>query len=107
MEAKRYEGKVKGGNLLLSVHTDTSDQQKRAEAILKDAHASDICATSEASVPNAKESRTEPRERPMRESALVTRGTLHQRHRSRLLAAWCSRSARRSRRVRRRIAVAH
>jgi uncharacterized protein YcfJ len=57
VEAKRYEGKVKGGNLLISVHTETSDEQKRAETIFKTARAEDICSTSEASVPKAKESR--------------------------------------------------
>ena len=51
IEAKRYEGKIKGGNLLISAHTETSEEQKRAEAIFKAARAEDICATSEASVP--------------------------------------------------------
>lgn len=51
IEAKRYEGKIKGGNLLISVHTETSDEQKRAETIFRMAHAEDICSTSEASVP--------------------------------------------------------
>jgi hypothetical protein len=57
IEAKRYEGKVKGGNLLISVHANTSEEQKRAEQIFKDARAEDICSTSEASVPKAVESR--------------------------------------------------
>jgi hypothetical protein len=56
IEAKRYEGKIKGGNILISVHTEMSDEQKRAEAIFKTAGAEDICSTSEASVPKAKES---------------------------------------------------
>ena len=58
IEAKRYEGKIKGGNLLISVHTENSDQLKRAEGIFKTAKAEDICATTEASVPKAKESRS-------------------------------------------------
>jgi hypothetical protein len=58
IEAKRYEGKIKGGNLLISVHTETSDRQKRAEAIFKDARAEDICAASEASVPKGKQTDT-------------------------------------------------
>lgn len=57
IEAKRYEGKIKGGNVLISVHTGTSDERERAEAIFKAAHAEDICSTSEASVPKAKELR--------------------------------------------------
>jgi len=57
IEAKRYEGKIKGGNLLISVHTETSEEQKQAAAIFKTARAADICSTSEASVPKAKEPR--------------------------------------------------
>jgi len=56
IEAKRYEGKIKGGNILISVHTDTSDEQKRAEVIFKTARADDICSTSESGVPKAKQS---------------------------------------------------
>ena len=51
IEAKRYEGKIKGGNILISVHTDDSEARKRAVAIFKDAKAEDISTTSEASVP--------------------------------------------------------
>ena len=57
IKAKRYEGKIVGGNLLISVHTENSDEQKRAEAIFKAARAQDICSTSEASVPKAKDTR--------------------------------------------------
>src|SRR6187200_2279291 len=57
IEAKRYEGKIKGGNLLISVHTESAEERKRAEEIFKMAKAEDICTTSEASVPRAKESR--------------------------------------------------
>jgi hypothetical protein len=53
IEAKRYEGKIKGGNLLISVHSENRDEQKRAEAIFKNAAADDICATNEAGVPNS------------------------------------------------------
>jgi hypothetical protein len=56
IEAKRYEGKIKGGNLLISVHTESPDEQKRVEAIFKAAQAEDICSTSEAAVPKMKES---------------------------------------------------
>ena len=55
IEAKRYEGKIKGGNLLISVHSENSDEQKRAEAIFKTARAQDICSTTEASVPSTKQ----------------------------------------------------
>jgi len=48
-EAKRYEGRVKNGGTLLSVHCDDSDQIKRAEDILRDSGAEDIASTGEAS----------------------------------------------------------
>jgi uncharacterized membrane protein len=51
MEAKRYEGKVKAGNLLLSVHTENSEEIKRAKDIFTNAGAQDICVTGEASAP--------------------------------------------------------
>jgi len=51
LEAKRYEGKVKEGNILLSVHTDTSEEITRARKIFTDAGAQDICVTGEASAP--------------------------------------------------------
>jgi hypothetical protein len=51
IEAKRYEGKIKGGNLLVSVHTENGDELKRAEQIFKTAHADDICSTTETSAP--------------------------------------------------------
>lgn len=56
IEAKRYEGKIKGGNILISVHTESSDQVKRAEAIFKKSRAEDICSTNEASVPKNRDS---------------------------------------------------
>jgi hypothetical protein len=53
IEARKYEGKVKGGNLLVSVHTESPEQRKRAEEVFKTARAEDICTVSEASVPNS------------------------------------------------------
>ena len=47
-EAKRYEGAVKGGGTLLSVHCDTSEQVDAAKASLKDTGARDISSSSEA-----------------------------------------------------------
>jgi hypothetical protein len=58
IEAKRYEGKIKGGNILISVHTEGSEDVKRAKQIFEDARAEDVCATTEASVPRPKESRS-------------------------------------------------
>jgi hypothetical protein len=47
-EAKRYEGAVKGGGTLLSVHCDTSEQVDVAKASLKETGAKDISSTGEA-----------------------------------------------------------
>lgn len=49
-EAKRYEGKIKQGNILISVHADGSEERKRAKGIFEDAGAQDISTTGEASV---------------------------------------------------------
>ncbi len=49
-EAKRYEGKVKEGNILISVHTEDSDERSRAKEIFEKDNAQDVSATSEAAV---------------------------------------------------------
>src|SRR5258706_9597051 len=41
-EAKRYEGRLKNGGVLLSVHCDTSDEIKRAKELLKETGAEDV-----------------------------------------------------------------
>jgi hypothetical protein len=46
-EAKRYDGHVKGGGTLLSVHCDTSEQVSRAKDLLKGTGATDISSTGE------------------------------------------------------------
>ncbi|HXI40999.1 MAG TPA: general stress protein [Bryobacteraceae bacterium] len=48
-EAKRYEGRIKDGGILLSVHCDTASWIKRAEDLLKATGAEDIASGSEAS----------------------------------------------------------
>ena len=50
-EAKRYEGKVKDGNILLSVHTKDNDERDQAKKILEAGGAEDISYTGEATVP--------------------------------------------------------
>jgi Protein of unknown function (DUF3341) len=47
-EAKRYEGRVKHGGILLSVHCDDHDWVRRGEDILKRTGAEDVSSTSEA-----------------------------------------------------------
>ncbi|HEY5870519.1 MAG TPA: DUF1269 domain-containing protein, partial [Candidatus Tectomicrobia bacterium] len=49
-EAKRYEGKIKEGNVLISVHTENSTERDRARNILEEAGAEDISYTEEARV---------------------------------------------------------
>jgi hypothetical protein len=46
-EAKRYEGRVKDGGILLSVNCETSEQIGRAKTVLKDTEAEDIASSSE------------------------------------------------------------
>src|ERR1700678_2156625 len=48
-EAKRYEGHIKAGGVLLSVHCDTSEKIARAKDLLKHTGAQDIASSSEAS----------------------------------------------------------
>ena len=55
-EAKRYEGKVKDGNILLSVHTEDSTERDRAKKILENGGAEDMSYTGEASVPKEQRS---------------------------------------------------
>jgi hypothetical protein len=50
-EAKRYEDKVKSGNILISVHTDNSQEISRAKEIFKNAGAEDISSTGESTAP--------------------------------------------------------
>jgi len=49
-EAKRYEGRVKDGGVLLSVHCDNSEWVDKAKDVLKSVGASDISSTGEKSV---------------------------------------------------------
>jgi len=49
-EAKRYEGKIRAGNILISVHTENGQEAKRAREIFEQAGAQDISSTAEAAV---------------------------------------------------------
>lgn len=50
-EAKKYEGRLKKGGILFSVHCDTSEQVKLAKEIVERTGGEDISSTGEASVP--------------------------------------------------------
>lgn len=49
-EAKRYEGKIKEGSILISVHTENSTERARAKEIFERAGAEDIADTAEVRV---------------------------------------------------------
>jgi hypothetical protein len=60
-EAKRYEGRVKDGGILLSVHCDNSEWVGRAKEILKRTGAEDIASTGEAGSDYGKTDKPLPR----------------------------------------------
>ena len=49
-EAKRYEGRVKDGGILLSVHCESSEEVSRAKDILKQTGAEDVASAGEKAV---------------------------------------------------------
>lgn len=59
-EAKLYEGKIKGGNILISVHTRDAEQTSRARKVFEDCGATDIKVGGEASPPNESNASSEP-----------------------------------------------
>jgi len=59
-EAKRYEGKITEGNILISMHTENSAEIGQAKVIFQESGAQDICATGEA---------------PMKESLAIERAS--------------------------------
>lgn len=48
-EAKRYEGRIKAGGILLSVHCDSSEWVSRAKKIIEETGAEDVSSAGEAS----------------------------------------------------------
>lgn len=46
-EAKQYEGKIRDGNILISVHTEDGDERRRAKEIFELHQAKDVSATRE------------------------------------------------------------
>jgi hypothetical protein len=64
-EAKRYEGRLQKGGILLSVHCDTSDEIKRAKEVLERTGAEDVSSTGESSSGTTK---------PDRDAAKAARG---------------------------------
>lgn len=64
LEAKQYEDKVKDGNILISVHSEDSDEVDAAKEIFKSENATDISTGSEPSAPESDDS-----EHPQRSGA--------------------------------------
>ncbi len=60
-EAKRYEGRIKEGGVLVSVHCDDSDWVTRAKEIMGATGADDISSTAEASADFGKSDRPMPK----------------------------------------------
>jgi hypothetical protein len=57
-EAKRYEGRIKSGGILLSVHCDDAEWTKRAKSILEETGAQDVSSAGESSADFAKSDKT-------------------------------------------------
>jgi len=62
-EAKRYEGRIKKGGILISVHCDDSDWTHKAKSILEETGAADVSSTGEARADFAKSDKPLPRRR--------------------------------------------
>jgi hypothetical protein len=60
-EAKRYEGRLQKGGILLSVHCTSSDEVKRAKEILERTGGEDVSSTGESSVSAASSERSKHR----------------------------------------------
>jgi hypothetical protein len=56
-EAKRYEGRLQKGGILLSVHCDTSEEIKEAKKILERTGGEDVSSTGESSADSTKSGR--------------------------------------------------
>jgi hypothetical protein len=56
-EAKRYEGRIKEGGILVSIHCDNSEWVSRAKDLLKETGAEDISSRDEASADYEKSDR--------------------------------------------------
>src|SRR5437762_4297822 len=62
-EAKRYEGRIKEGGILLSVHCDDADWTRKAKDLLESTGADDISSTGEAGADFAKTDKPLPKTR--------------------------------------------
>jgi hypothetical protein len=70
-EAKRYEGRIRDGGVLVSVHCDSSDWVKRAKEILEQTGGQDIASESEKAGDYANHDKPAPRVRSAGSGAVV------------------------------------
>ena len=62
-EAKRYEGRIKEGGILMSVHCDNSDWTKKAKELMEQTGAEDVSSSGEANADFAKTDKPMPKTR--------------------------------------------
>jgi hypothetical protein len=72
LEAKQYEGKIRDGNVLISVHAEDGKEVDRVKDIFKRLNVSDVGSTGESAVPKARPSSPRP-SRPSSPGAPVNR----------------------------------
>jgi len=71
-EAKRFEGRIRQGGILLSVHCDNQDWVKRAKEILRRTGAEDIASAGEEAADFAVTEKPLPRVRTVGSSSIAT-----------------------------------
>src|SRR5260370_3247151 len=76
-EAKRYEGRIREGGILLSVHCDSGDWVKRAKDILTETGGQDIAGADEVKGDFANADKPMPRVRTISSSDTVTTTDVH------------------------------
>lgn len=72
-EAKRYEGRIKSGGILLSVHCDNDDWVKRAKEMLVQTGAEDVASAGEARADFSSSDKPLPRRAPRTETLFSDR----------------------------------
>jgi hypothetical protein len=58
IEAKTYEGKIRGGNILVAVHVQDTEHEKRTKSLFEKSKAHDIVVTGDSSVPHTRRAAT-------------------------------------------------
>ena len=71
-EAKRYEGRIRDGGVLVSVHCDNSDWVKRSKAILEETGGQDIASAGEKAGDFANGDKPSPRVRGAGSGSIMT-----------------------------------